>query len=98
MEGEMATPRLSDAEVEVRLRELDSWKLKDGKIVRELKFPSFLDAIEFIGLIAPVAEAADHHPEIYNVYNRVDLALVTHDSGGITEKDFDLAEQIDRLV
>lgn len=94
----MAAPRLSAEEIQSGLTQLEDWHLEDDKLVRRLKFDSFLDAIDFITRIAPIAEAADHHPEIFNVYNTIELAMTTHDSQGITHKDFDLAEQIDRVV
>ncbi len=94
----MAAPRLTPEEIQSELSRLEDWHLQNDKLVRTLKFDSFLDAIDFITRIAPIAEAADHHPEIFNVYNTIELAMTTHDAQGITHKDFDLAEQIDRVV
>ena len=91
---------LSDEEIAERLERLEDWSLNDAEdyIERTIEFGGFLEAIDFISRIAPLAEAADHHPEIFNVYNRVELALSTHDAGGLTDKDFDLAEDIDAEV
>lgn len=94
----MPAPKLSDQDVVAAIQTLDSWNLKGGKIARNLEFATFNDAIAFINRIAPLADHADHHPEIFNVYNRVELELTTHDSGGLTQKDFDLARQIDGVV
>lgn len=94
----MPAPRLSESEIADGLNGLNSWTLRGNKIARKLEFPSFNDAIAFINKIAPLADQADHHPEIFNVYNQVVLELTTHDSGGLTHKDFDLARQIDAVA
>ena len=94
----MSTERLDDQTIESRLVELDGWTRNGDAIERSLTFDSFLDAISFINRIADAAEEADHHPEIFNVYDRVDLTLTTHDAGGLTQKDFDLAMKIDGEV
>jgi 4a-hydroxytetrahydrobiopterin dehydratase len=73
-----------------------SWTLKDGKLFISLKFPDFISAFAFMTAVAIVAEKSDHHPEWSNVYNRVDISLVTHDAGGITNKDLELAKEIAR--
>ena len=89
---------LSDDEIKARLEGLEDWEVEGETIVREFEFSDFLEAIDFINRIAPLAEDADHHPEIFNVYDTVELTLTTHDAGGLTDKDFDLAEQIDKQV
>ncbi|MDE1856319.1 MAG: 4a-hydroxytetrahydrobiopterin dehydratase, partial [Candidatus Micrarchaeota archaeon] len=80
--------KFSDAEVEEGLSTLDSWKYSNGKLHKEFKFETFEDAVRFIDKVAVIAASLDHHPEIYNVYNRVTLDINTHDEGGITDKDF----------
>jgi 4a-hydroxytetrahydrobiopterin dehydratase len=80
------------------LAELDGWELSGDTIRRELTFDGFLDAIAFITRLAPLAEDANHHPELTNVYNRVTIELTTHDEGGVTSKDLDLARAIDAVV
>jgi 4a-hydroxytetrahydrobiopterin dehydratase len=80
------------------LRDLDGWRREGDTIVRELRFPSFMDAIRFIDRVAVVAEAADHHPELTNVYWNVSVRLTTHDAGGVTERDLALARAIDAVV
>ncbi len=94
----MAAPKLSEADIAERLTFTPEWKHSGEKIKRVIVYESFGDAIALINRIAPLADEADHHPEIFNVYNRVELALTTHDSNGITRKDFDLAAKIDAVV
>jgi 4a-hydroxytetrahydrobiopterin dehydratase len=89
---------LSETEVVSRLSSLDSWKLDKGEIVRTFEFANFRDAMAFVNKVAELAEVAGHHPDIDIRYNKVKLALVTHDSGGLTAKDFDLATQINRAA
>lgn len=90
--------KLDDETIQSRLGDLDGWSRDGDKIERKLEFDSFMDAIAFINRIAPLADEADHHPELFNVYNRVELVLTTHDAGGLTAKDFALAAQIDAVV
>ena len=91
--------RLDDDQIEARLLEIDEgWEREGDEIKRHLEFDGFKEAIAFINRIAEYAEAKDHHPEIFNVYNQVDLTLTTHDAGGLTDKDFDLAARIDTVV
>ena len=85
---------LSDTQLERHLEDLKEWKIKDGKLFKEFKFLDFDKAFEFMSLVAIMAEAMDHHPEWSNVYNKVEINLVTHSEGGITQLDIDLAKQI----
>lgn len=85
---------LSAAEIEALLKQHPDWTLQDGKLVREWAFQNFVEAIAFVNKVAPLAEAAGHHPDIDIRYNRVLLALVSHDAGGITERDASMAAQI----
>ena len=71
----------------VAVEELEGWTGGDDFITKVFKFRDFIEAFSFMTNIAIVAEKMDHHPEWYNVYNRVDITLTTHDSGGVTEKD-----------
>jgi 4a-hydroxytetrahydrobiopterin dehydratase len=76
----------------------DMWKVVDGKLYREFKFKDFTQAIQFINKVAELSESLNHHPEIRNVYNKVEILLYTHDSGDvITDKDKQLAEKIDQV-
>jgi 4a-hydroxytetrahydrobiopterin dehydratase len=84
--------------IRAALDELDGWQLDQDRLVRELRFDSFRDAIAFINRVADLADAANHHPELTNVYSRVTVVLTTHDAGGVTQKDLDLARAIDGVV
>ncbi len=77
---------------------LRAWSVRDGKLYREYRFPSFVDAFGFMASAALRAEAMNHHPEWTNVYDRVTVLLTTHDSGGITDRDLALARQLERLA
>jgi len=92
------TRKLGEDEVRARLARVPGWELVGGKLHRELRFADFSRAFGFMASVAVVAEARDHHPEWSNVYNRVVVDLTTHDAGGISERDFELAEAIDRLL
>jgi 4a-hydroxytetrahydrobiopterin dehydratase len=85
---------LSPAEIEEILHTNPEWKLKDGKLVREWTFPNFPEAMAFVNRVAAIAEDANHHPDIDIRYNRVLLALVSHDAGGITQRDATMAARI----
>jgi 4a-hydroxytetrahydrobiopterin dehydratase len=89
---------LPDTAVDDALATLEGWRREGDAILRDLRFPSFMDAIDFIGRVAVAAEAADHHPELSNVYWNVGVRLTTHDAGGITQRDIDLARAIDAAV
>jgi 4a-hydroxytetrahydrobiopterin dehydratase len=73
------------------------WEEKNGMLVKEFSFDSFIFAVEFVNKIVPVAESMQHHPDIDIRYNKVMLRLMTHSEGKITEKDRELAEKIDEL-
>ena len=90
----MPSPRLSDAEIVTAQRSLDSWQVERGELVRTFSFPDFRASLAFVNQVGELAESAGHHPDIDIRYNRVRLALVTHDAGGLTAKDFDLARRI----
>lgn len=88
--------RLSDREIDVRLQTLRDWEREGGAIRRTFRFSGFRDAIAFVNAVAELAEAADHHPDILvHGYNKVTLTLTTHDAGGLTQRDFLLAAQIE---
>jgi 4a-hydroxytetrahydrobiopterin dehydratase len=94
----MRTPKLSETEIESRLEALPTWQRIGEKITRLFIFPTFVAAIEFVNAAAQVAEDSDHHPDMDIRYNKVNVALTTHDSGGLTTLDFMVAEHLDRLV
>ena len=89
---------LSPDAAQTRLAQLPGWQIESGELVRTFQFKDFVAALEFVNLTGKLAEVAGHHPDIDIRYNRVRLALVTHDAGGITEKDFDLAAKAQNLV
>ena len=88
-------PKLVDAEIELALAALPGWNRDGDAIVRKYKFADFTHAFAFMTRVALLAEEADHHPEWSNVYNRVEVRLTTHDAGGLTQRDLDLARAID---
>jgi 4a-hydroxytetrahydrobiopterin dehydratase len=82
-------------EVKARLGELSGWERDGDEIEKKFSFADFSASMAFVNAVAALAEAADHHPDISIKYNRVKLTLSTHSEGGVTEKDFALAAQID---
>jgi 4a-hydroxytetrahydrobiopterin dehydratase len=91
--------KLTDSERKAALVELKEWRLVEGRdaIRRDFKFKNFSEAWGFMNRVALLAETQDHHPEWSNVYNRVEILLSTHDCGGLSERDVNLARSIDRL-
>jgi 4a-hydroxytetrahydrobiopterin dehydratase len=90
--------RLSSEEVTSHLGTLPLWRVEKDELTRTFTFKDFKAALAFVNLVGERAEQAGHHPDIDIRYNRVRLALVTHDAGGLTAKDFDLATEVDRLA
>jgi 4a-hydroxytetrahydrobiopterin dehydratase len=99
MEKTMAEKLSNERRAEV-LGQLADWQAVDGRdaITRTFKFKDFNEAFGFMARAALIAERMDHHPEWFNVYNRVDVTLSTHDAGGLTELDVELAAAMDRLA
>ena len=93
----LMTTKLSESKVRSALRELSGWTVLDGKLHREYKFADFIHAFGFMTSGAIVAEAMGHHPEWFNVYNRLTVDLTTHDAGGISAKDVELAGKLNAL-
>lgn len=92
--------QLTDEERADVLDELDEWdydEASDG-LTRQFVFADFVEAFGFMTRVAILAEKADHHPEWSNIYNRVDVLLTTHDAGGLSQRDVDMARAIDALV
>ena len=89
---------LTQTEIETKKKQLDpKWVLKDGQLIFDKECNDFDEAIALINKIAAISNSLDHHPKIVNEYNRISLSLFTHDSNGITEKDFAMAKAIDAL-
>lgn len=94
----MSIARLSAADIARQLAGLDGWQLRDDKLYRRFQFADFVEAFGFMSRVALLAEKADHHPEWFNVYNRVDILLTTHDADGLSQRDIALAQAIDRMM
>jgi 4a-hydroxytetrahydrobiopterin dehydratase len=90
--------KLERQQVAEHLQNLPHWTLQGNQIERLLTFENFVDAMIFVNRVAEIAEEEGHHPEIRIVYNRVTLTLSTHDAGGLTLKDFQVAQRIDSLA
>jgi 4a-hydroxytetrahydrobiopterin dehydratase len=90
--------KLSDQEVQENLSTLSGWELQNGKLHKAYKFKNFVEAFGFMTRGALEAEKMNHHPEWFNVYNRVVVDLTTHDAGGISDLDIALAKKFDALV
>jgi 4a-hydroxytetrahydrobiopterin dehydratase len=91
-------PPLSAKEISNRLIAVPDWQIESGELVRTFLFKDFRQSLVFVNQVGELAEKAGHHPDIDIRYNKVRLALVTHDAGGITAKDFDLAAAADKLT
>lgn len=89
---------VSAEDAERRLAGLQGWKIDTGELVKTFNFKDFREALAFVNRVGEAAESAGHHPDIDIRYNRVRLALITHDAGGLTEKDFDLASRANTLL
>jgi len=90
-------PALTSEDIQSRLPEAAGWELAEGALRRQVKFKDFIESMTFVLKVAFLAEQADHHPDILINYSRVTLTLSTHSEGGITDKDFSLAKQINGI-
>lgn len=89
--------RLADERIREELSKLNGWNIKDGRLVKSFKFANFVKAFGFMTQVAIEAEKMNHHPDWRNVYNNVEVNLVTHDASAITTQDFKLAKIIDTI-
>ena len=89
---------LSQSQITAHMAQMPEWRVDSGELVRTRQFKDFRAAMAFVNKLADLAEQAGHHPDIDIRYNKVRLALVTHDAGGLTAKDFDLAGKSDKLA
>lgn len=89
---------LSASDVGHQLASRPEWKMERGSLVRQFEFPDFVKALEFVNKVGTQAEAMGHHPDIEIKYNKVRLSLISHDAGGLTDTDFELAAAIDNLL
>jgi len=94
----MSNQALTKAEIDARIGELNGWRVVDDKLEKGFEFADFVEAFGFMSRVALLAEKQDHHPDWSNVYKQVRIALTTHDLGGISERDFRLASDIDQLI
>jgi 4a-hydroxytetrahydrobiopterin dehydratase len=93
----MPKAKLTDKEITTAIAKIPEWKVVDGKLNRAFKFDSFVDAFAFMTKVAFAADKMAHHPELFNVYNRVVIDLATHDVDGISNLDIELAKKINDL-
>ena len=89
---------LADPEIQQALQKLPGWKQNGKAIERMFQFSNFVQAMEFVNHIAEAAEAVNHHPDIHISYNKVTMVLVSHDSGGVTQRDIRMAGKINELA
>lgn len=89
---------LSPQDLESQLSQLEGWSVQSGKLYRQFQFADFVRAFGFMASMALVSEAMGHHPEWFNVYNRVTVELTTHDAGGITLKDIEWAKKANEIA
>ena len=94
----MAIRKATDEELQGALGELQSWSIVEGKLHREYSFRDFVEAFGFMTEAALIAERQNHHPEWFNVYKKVVVDLTTHEASGITERDFELARDMERIA
>lgn len=89
---------LEDEDLSSALKKCPEWEYEKNSITRVVEFEEFMDAIDFVNSVADIADEAQHHPDIRINYTRVTLKLTTHDAGGVTDADVELAQRIDNLV
>jgi 4a-hydroxytetrahydrobiopterin dehydratase len=95
---EVTMAKLSTKQITEKLKPLPGWEYKDNAIGKLFKFKEFMDGIDLVNGVAAIAQAADHHPDITINYTRVQFACSTHSEGGVTDKDFKLATEIEALA
>ena len=89
--------KYSEEAIQLELKELKDWRLIDNSIEKKFKFPDFSQALGFIVQVGLLAEKSNHHPDLFNTYNKVIIKLNTHDADGVTKKDIDLAKNIEQI-
>jgi 4a-hydroxytetrahydrobiopterin dehydratase len=94
----MKVEQLSRSTIDELLASRPDWNLREGKLYRKFVFTNFIEAFGFMSRVALLAETMNHHPEWSNIYGSVEIFLTTHDAGGISKRDFQLAESIDALL
>ena len=94
----MERSSLNEIEIEAALEQLPGWEVRNGKLCKQFKFASFAEAMGWMVSVGIYADKLDHHPDWSNVYNRVDVELITHDLGALSTWDVDLAKRMDVLA
>lgn len=89
---------LTQTEIDQKISTIPQWQQEDQNLTRTFKFKNFVEAIAFVNQLVEPAEAAGHHPDLAISYNKVEVSLTSHDAGGLTQKDFDLAQTISQLA
>ena len=93
----MARKKLSETEIETALSELNGWKTEGVNLKKRFEFENFAGSLQFVNLVGAIAESRDHHPDITFGWGYAEFSITTHDTGGLTRNDFDLAKAIDEI-
>jgi 4a-hydroxytetrahydrobiopterin dehydratase len=93
----MARKKLSEDEIKTALADLTGWKTENSQLKKRFSFTNFAESLAFVNLVGSIAEKLDHHPDITFGWGYAEFAITTHDTGSLTDKDFDLAKEIDSL-
>jgi 4a-hydroxytetrahydrobiopterin dehydratase len=95
--GKVTMPLLNESQIQTGVSQLSGWSIEGNTLTRTWKLKDFIEAVNFVNRLVEPAEAAGHHPDLAISYNRVTVTLTTHDAGGLTEKDLELAKIISEL-
>ena len=93
----MSRKKLSPEELTEKLSEVNTWERKEEKIYKRFNFENFAEALDFVNKVGAIAEAHDHHPDITFGWGYAEFEITTHDAGGLTQKDFDLAKDVEKI-
>jgi 4a-hydroxytetrahydrobiopterin dehydratase len=93
----MARKKLSETEIETALADLDGWKVEGVNLKKRYEFGNFAEALDFVNQVGAIAEQLDHHPDIAFGWGYAEFSVTTHDTGGLTQRDFDLAKEIESI-
>ncbi len=93
----MARKKLSEEEIDYAINKLKGWKIAKGNLYKHFTFPNFTESLDFVIKVGVIAEEQDHHPDICFGWGYAEFSITTHDTGGLTQNDFDLAEKIEEI-
>lgn len=93
----MARKKLDETQISEKLKELDGWKTKNVNLKKRFEFENFAESLEFVNQVGEIAERRDHHPDITFGWGYAEFLITTHDTGGLTENDFLLAKDIEKI-